>query len=313
MSITLKKIKDAKPIAIIKSGKYNNQIIYLTKSKVDNDEFNFNIDYDFLDILFKKYKVKPRDRVVYTEKLKKLLKEENKHFITDDEILKNIFDEIVNNKKETTELKLIDGEFLILPDKDFRMYIAGKTKCGKSYISGNVARQYKRMYKDNDVYLISKVENDEAYKNIDYHKVNFSNYIEEPPESISEEFGSNCLLIFDDIDTIDGKMGKIIQNMINQACQMGRHNNISVIICTHYLTNYAKSAIQLSECEYYVVYPKGTTEKKLNYMLSTYGDIDDKYLKDIRKMGRWVLISRDQITYPSYLISENKIKILDEN
>jgi len=88
-----------------------------------------------------------------------------------------------------------------------------------------------------------------------------------------------------------------------------RHTNTSMLILSHYLTNYSKTRLILGECQYLVLYPLATSQKALSYVCQHYGGLDKEDIQGLKKRGRWVCIHKN---YPSYIISAHEANMLHQ-
>jgi len=201
------------------------------------------------------------------------------------------------------------------PDKDKRdvFYIAGASGSGKSWIARQIANNYKRMYPDRPVFVVSKLTEDETLDGMEEPpiRLDYTKWVESPP-NINQL--SNSLIIFDDYDTIEGKPGKAVQSVINDLAIMGRKHtddqgNVSMLLLTHYLTNYSKTRLLLNEATHYVVYPQNSSAHALAYLLKTYMGLDKSEIKKLRKLGRWVCFRKN---FPQVLLSAQYAKVLHQ-
>lgn len=81
---------------------------------------------------------------------------------------------------------------------------------------------------------------------------------------------------------------------------MGRHTNTSMLILSHYLTNYKKTRLILGESNFLIVYPLATSFKALKYVCEHYGGLEKEQIQQMKKLGRWVCIHKN---YPVYVLS----------
>jgi hypothetical protein len=82
----------------------------------------------------------------------------------------------------------------------------------------------------------------------------------------------------------------------------GRHFCISCIYSGHALTNFAKSRLLLSECQFYYTFPTATSNSSLSRLLQTYGGLDAKQVAAVRRLpSRWVCERR---TFPPVIIHQ---------
>jgi len=228
-------------------------------------------------------------------------------------------EKIAEGSKQITEVEIPDDcLFSIIPstdpDKRDIYYIAGASGSGKSHIAKNIANNYKRMYPDRPVYLVSKLEEDETIDSMEIPpiRLDYKEWVESPPDINAL---SNSMIIFDDYDTIEGKEGKAVQQVIEDIAIMGRRHtdnqgNVSMLCLTHYLTNYKKTRLILNEANYFIVYPQATSSHALSYLLKTHLGLEKDDIKKLKKLGRWVLFHK---SYPQYMISGQKAELLHLN
>ena len=207
-----------------------------------------------------------------------------------------------------------DSSFLLLPcplkDKREIFYVAGASGSGKSYQARGIAERYKKLFPDREIYLISKLDEDETLDTMKTgrpKRINVKTLETDPITDI--EIFKNSLVIFDDYDTFPDPMGKIVQRLIDDIATMGRHHNISMMCLSHYLTNYKKTRLLLNEASHYIVYPQATSFHALKHLLASHVGMEPDEVKALKKMGRWVCIHK---CYPQWLVAEHEAKILNQ-
>jgi len=226
-----------------------------------------------------------------------------------------------SNGKKKIEIPF-GSNFTLIPDADENKrqvwYIAGMSGSGKSYLAKQLAENYKKMYPDREIYIISKLDNDDTLDSMDFGKennkykpirVDYTQFADFTPDINAL---SNSMIIFDDIDTIEGKVGKAVHSLAEDIAIMGRkHNsgqgNITMLFLTHYLTNYKKTRLLLNETTHFIFYPQNTSVHSLRYVLQTHIGLDKNEIKNLRKYGRWVCIRKG---FPSIMIGQHKAEIL---
>src|SRR6478736_10362725 len=120
------------------------------------------------------------------------------------------------------------------------LYTCGKSGSGKSYMSGQIARGYSQINKKNPVYLISGVDEDEAYDGIKTLKrLNIEEITEDPINDLSEL--SNSMVIFDDVEALPKSQIKALELLADMIYTRGRHHNITVNTIRHNVTDYKKT------------------------------------------------------------------------
>jgi hypothetical protein len=225
----------------------------------------------------------------------------------------------VNTSTTKGDIKIeipYECNYEILPNTDENkrdvFYVAGASGSGKSYIATQIARNYNKLYPDRDIYIVSKLDDDSTINNsgINIIRLNWKKLI----DNFDINVFYNCMMIFDDCDTIEGKEGKILKNVIDDIAIMGRKHsegqgNISLLFLTHYLTNYKATRLILNEATHLILYPQNTSYHPLYYLLKNYVGLDESESRKLKKLGsRWVCIHKN---YPQYLISQYEVKLLN--
>lgn len=306
--------KSQKPVAIVKGGKMNGEILYLQEGNTQKSALPKP------EISITKYEkdlkgLKPRERVQSFYKLQEAL---DKGFSPDqffgaDARLKEVYTKIQSDTSASNKVELpMNSFFNILPTTDPEkrdvFYIAGASGSGKSFLARSIAENYRKVWGDErQIYLISKLAEDETLDKAKFIKrINVESFLKDPPTF--EEFNSS-LVLFDDYDTMEAPLDKIIEKLINDIAIMGRHGLISMLCMTHYLTNYKKTRLLLNECTHIVIYPHGSAFSAISYLLKTNVGMDLKEIKEIKHIGsRWVCFSKN---YPPFLVSEHMVKLLN--
>ena len=222
-------------------------------------------------------------------------------------------------ESETTRVKLPDGShFVLIPSPDPKKrevyYIAGASGSGKSHIAKGLAEQYMKQFPDRAVYLISKLEQDDTLDSMKGQKcvrLKPAKLVETPIKTTEDmEKLRDSMVIFDDYDSFTGKEAKTIQQLMDDIATMGRHMNITMLCLTHYLTNYSKTRLLLTESTNIVVYPLSTGNHSLNYLLKTYVGLEKDEISHLKRGGsRWVMIHKN---YPCFCVTENEAFMLHE-
>ena len=218
------------------------------------------------------------------------------------------------------EIELSDDLFFQpLPDTDKNKrniwYCAGASGCGKSYTAKTIANNYLKLYPDREIYVVSKLDEDETLDSINgfIHRLNYKAFEDDPPD-INQFY--DCMIIFDDFDTISPKkvLDRVL-NFIDDISIMGRKHkedqgNISMVVISHFLTNYKKTRLILNECDFMTLFPQATSTHALNYVLKNYVGMDKDDVKKLKKLGRWVMIHK---MYPQYVLSQHKVYLLNQD
>ena len=108
-------------------------------------------------------------------------------------------------------------------------YITGPSGSGKSYFVRLYCEQYKKKFKDNEIYLFSNLKEDESLDSVKPKRFRLAEEIHNDPIKV-EELANSCV-IFDDTDCIsDRKIKNAVCSILDQCFEVGRHHKITVLI-----------------------------------------------------------------------------------
>jgi ABC-type glutathione transport system ATPase component len=315
-SLSFEKSKGATPIAQVKGGDYDKEVLYLTNEdnaikKAPKKEINgLNYSKDMKNMGLKKNQ---QASMIYKlqEAMAKGIPVE---MLMENENVKDLYNKIQEDDKNDTSIVLpTDSSFHLIPTPDPKVrqvwYITGQSGSGKSYIARGLAEYYKKIFPEREIYLVSKLNEDSTLDTMKIGKpkrINVQSLMDDYPDI--KEF-QNCMIIFDDYDSFPDKTGKVVQQLIDDLAIQGRHTNTTMLCLTHFTTNYKKTRLLLGEATNIVVYPQSTSSHALKYLLGTHFGLGKEDLAELKKLGRWVSIGKN---YPSYLISEHTAKLLHQ-
>jgi hypothetical protein len=312
-SLSFSKDKEAKAIAVVRGGDRDGEVLYLhndesTAAAAPKKEVHA-VRY-MKDLHF----VKHAERV---KLMNQLIEAREKGVAAEDlvgvpEQAKPIYKRICSESDSDKTIELSPEEMFVpipSPDPKTRQvwYVAGQSGSGKSYFARGIAENYKKLFPEREIYLISKLNEDETLDRMKVGKpkrISLDSLVSDPVEM--SEF-TDCLVIFDDWDTLDKPYFPIVHKLIEDLAIMGRHTNTSMLILSHYLTNYSKTRLILGEAQFLVLYPLATSQKALKYVCEHYGGMDKEDIIGLKKRGRWVLIHKN---FPSYVISAHEANLL---
>jgi len=316
LSLDKADIKDARPIARVKGGKYDGEILYLHESNATKTESKkHDIPTNTIAYMSDMKGMKPSERTRTFARLEEAAKKgvAPEHLVSESDSTKKLYERLLTDMKSDKSIELDDeGLFELLPspkpDRREIWYIAGASGSGKSYIARGLAYYYKKLFPDREVYLISKLEEDETLDALPFIKrINIQSFVEDYPDL--EEF-KDCMVIADDYDTLTGDAEKVVTKLIDDIAIMGRHYNCSLLALSHYLTNYKKTRLLLNETTHIVVYPLSTSFHALKYLLKNYVGIDEDEIKELRKSGsRWLCFTKH---FPQVAITQRSAKVLHQ-
>lgn len=225
-----------------------------------------------------------------------------------------------DDKEGRDHIKLNNAHFELLPKSDGRFidYVVGKSGSGKSTLCSKKAKYYHMMYPDNDIYLFSRVDEDDAFKEMEkkgiIKRIKIDQSIIEEPIDVLNEF-EDCLCIFDDVDTFaDNRLMKAIDNIRDQIMQLGRHKNVSLMNCSHNVSNTGAgmkiTRTIMNELHHLIFFNKSCNYHQIKYCLKKYFGLVDTQIDSIvkNKGTRWTCISSD---HPQYVMTEDLVYLLN--
>jgi hypothetical protein len=198
-----------------------------------------------------------------------------------------------------------------IPNKEFErgvLYVAGQSGSGKSYYTLQYAKEYHRMYPNNDIYLFSALSSDSTLD-----KATFIKKVKLDDKFLAENFDitdfENSLVIFDDVDTIRSKTVKAkVYQILHMILETGRHTKTSCVYTSHLATKGNESKHILNECHSVTIFCKTMGSRNLKYLMENYFGLSNKEIKKLKAIpSRWVTIIR---SYPTIGLSEKSSFIL---
>jgi hypothetical protein len=246
--------------------------------------------------------------------------------INSNKIIRNVYyesetdsdtDDYYNNTEYKTRnnSEILNLAFPLPNDERLTMYISGKNGCGKTTYITKILDNYTKVYKKRDILLFS----DQEYDNKLDGKYNISRQdLTEDIKDITLNHLRNSLCIFDDIDSISNKkIREGIYNLIHNILKNGRSHSdnkkddIDIIITNHIPNEGFKTKTFIHECNYYVVFRRGSTNAALNTICQKYAGLTNEEFNKVKKTkSRSVLIHN---SFPYYMMDDYTITLINLN
>ena len=227
-----------------------------------------------------------------------------------------IGDPEADNKGLTKEFKRLklpkESQFQHIPDSTRErdiLYLTGASGSGKSFATRKYLEEYKKKYKNNDIYLFSALPEESSIDPLKPKRIRVDESLYEDPIPI-EEFANSCV-IMDDVDCIsDKKIKEAIYAIMNKILEIGRHFSITCIVTNHLPTDGRSTRRILNEAQacYYFPHSAGN---KIRYLLENYIGVDKKQISRFKRMNtRWVCVFKN---YPQVYMTQHEIGLLNED
>jgi hypothetical protein len=303
------------PIAMVKGGENNNQIIYLS-DEMGNSELKINDLFDHV----KEKKVKQGKKHMTFQEMMSIRNAFEYGDPIDDKYLKDIYDKLEPEVSNSVRSKITVHDGIIRPlphitdtseesaEQNDRVMISGASGSGKTTWIRKYIKKYVKLYPTNAIYLFAAKPKDKKIDDLTYIK---RIPINEELYNLKMNYDNfrDSLIIFDDTDTIiDEKMNKHVQSIRDNLMQNGRAYGISIIAVAHVLCNAKKTQTLHTECNKIVLYTRIGSYQIQRY-LKEYCGISPDNIKKINSIkSPWVMINK--ATCPYIAVSEHEIFIL---
>lgn len=266
-----------------------------------SDEDNEELDLDLLDdAFFKKMQFPNRFNVTK-------FREAIIHKQVEDGLYNQVKKYI--KEREKKEIIIYDGDIQPIPNINTRecIYVAGPSGSGKSTYVSKYAMEYRKLFPKNEIYVFSRVSNDECIDKLNPKRIAIDNELVKNP--ISPDELSNSLVIFDDTDTIpDKKTRDSITSLKNDLLETGRHEDVYVCITSHLINNYKETRTVLNESHSITVFPSSGSSYSIKYILKNYGGMDTASIqKALSLPSRWITLKK---SYPQAILYSKGIYLL---
>lgn len=197
-------------------------------------------------------------------------------------------------------------------------YIFGRSGSGKSYKSSELASNYKRMYPERNIVLISPVCDNKRLLSLGVLPLNcidpvkaYENFVDNET-AVTVDMFRDALVIADDLEVLEGdKQLKPIKEgidaLLNKFLTFGRHQNTSICLLRHKPCDYRNSKGILAEAQWFTFFPNGS-DRDIIYTLDKYCGLDKTQIKRITSIrSRAVTLHRHR---PRFVLAEHEAYIL---
>lgn len=191
------------------------------------------------------------------------------------------------------------------------LFVAGKSGCGKSSFAAQFANLYRKLWRkktgiNREIYLFSSLKEDPSIDRVSTSRILLDEEFLYQEINVRDEF-SDCLVIFDDVDSMGGsglnnKIKKKVSELLNDCLETGRHSRISVVYCSHLMTNYSKTRTVLNEANYIVGFDV-SMNRIFDYCLDHYFKLSKSTVESLKKFrSRWIALHNNS---PFFLVHEH--------
>ena len=199
-----------------------------------------------------------------------------------------------------------------------KMFIAGATLSGKSYLASKIARCWLATHpKKHRIILISALTSDPSWDAIERIvgedrfvrlPLDDETFNEESPISLSDLRGdpdkwSGGLVVFDDhLAGSSTKATKAAEKLKDRVLMAGRHLNLALIILQQQMLNSAQTRTTLTNIYQVVGFASSASRHHLIAFMKRYMALRDGQIEEIMSIpSRWILLNR---VNPMYVLHE---------
>jgi hypothetical protein len=358
---TKSKIGDLAPVAVIPYKKLINQkekkkgdtrYIYLNKEAtkpINGDETEDtgleayeDVDYVCKNVLFNDPDFIKNIKLLSPDNLEQLKAD----LMSDDQPVNpsNVYKRCIKVLERIYEKELFIKDDNVFPnlnlDAHQALFITANAGAGKSYYVGQMLRQIRSKEPNRPIYIISKVDYDEAYEGInakvpddvkegspEYEELTKNNIIriatkggdaieafvtdKHRTASLKIEDLKNSVVVIDDCNTVvDKGIATGIRKLMDDILETGRHHDIILMATTHMIQDYVYTRKLLSECTAITVFPNCNWPSVVKFFKNNAGLTPNQIekVKAVSKYSRWLTYNRASV--PNYVIHEHGVFVL---
>lgn len=305
------------PIAVVKGGPRDKQILRLYSGSIDDEQTTINkleTDEELLKKIknplvrlpvyfFDDYKkLTFKDIESIKQNIKSLKEPEDEYFLT---IYNKAIKLIIRSLKK--EIILKDGKFEALPSKDIveRIYVTAPSGAGKSTWISNWLSKSRKLWKKKkdrkDIFIFSRVQQDRPLDKFKPTRIDIDEELLADP--VQAEDLDDSITIFDDIDTIsDAALKKVVTGLRDDLLECGRHYNVRMLMTSHLMMDGMATKKCLNESTSVIFFARGGNTYQIRRFLQLYCGFEKDVINKILALpSRWVMIRK---LYPMMVLSE---------
>lgn len=187
-------------VAVVDGGKNDCRVLFLYDKEMNNTN-NKNTDF-----IHEMYNINSKKNKITVSEIQQLKYSLQNNIKPEQESLNNKYEEVkekYNNIKN--DIILQSGKFIPMPDLNKERCIwsfNGSSGSGKSFLASLIVNEYQALFPENPVLLFSRCSEDPAFDDFPNGKKIIRIDIDENIESNDFINLHDCLIIFDDIDTL---------------------------------------------------------------------------------------------------------------
>jgi hypothetical protein len=297
--------KRGKQIAAVCGGTYDGEILRLTE---EEDEPDIEVDQENFFTLFSAKEFCEhvgRDRTLTAKNQCAIRKAIIEGYEPADEYLLPVYEDIKEklNERLKKQFDIDTGCMFILPSEETeRVFIAGKSGSGKSFLAALYMNEYHRMFPKRTIYLISRHDGEKAYAEIPHQVIPLSEF-ENGESPVELKDLSESLVVFDDCDNVPTKkLFDTIKKLCDDIISNGRKYGIHTVWLNHQLMEATKTRNLLNEANKVIFFNAGSAYHNKRF-LKEYAGFLPEVIKKISKLkSRWCMVS---MAPPQYIVHEH--------
>lgn len=190
-------------------------------------------------------------------------------------------------------------------------YICGPSGAGKSTWCAAYIRNFRKLFPDVPVYVLSRLTDDKVIDDLDVIRITCDETLIESPIDIHSEVASGSLFIFDDCDTITNmQVRAAVSQLMFDILETGRHRNIYCLITSHAISGRSRieNAKIFNEIHRLVLFPGGGNRVAMQRVLEHHIGLSACVAKRILTLKtRWICVGKN---YPQYLLCADSVQAI---